>query len=103
MQLLRKAHEIEYRDSQGVDRAAQVDIWTSAGGGRVVLVLRDLHAPEWPVQGGGAQAQARAALSALSHSALPYLTRPDTELLVLVLRPRAEGEKARALVLPLSA
>ena len=102
MQLLRKAHEIEYRDSQGVDRAAQVDIWASAGGARVVLVLRDLYAPDWPVR-SGAQAQASAAVRALSHSALPYLIRPDAELLVLVLRPHEEGEKARALVLPLSA
>ena len=102
MQLLRKAHEIEYRDSQGVDRAAQVDIWASTGGARVVLVLRDLYAPEWPVR-SGAQAQASAAVRALSHSALPYLIRPDAELLVLVLRPHEEGEKARVLVLPLSA
>ncbi|KQR28021.1 hypothetical protein [Deinococcus sp. Leaf326] len=102
MQLLRKAHEIEYRDSQGVDRAAEVDIWASTGGGRVVLVLRNLHAPVWPAP-SGTQAQARAAVRALSHSALPYLIRPDAELLVLVLHPREEGEKARALVLPLSA
>ncbi|GAA5532755.1 hypothetical protein [Deinococcus aluminii] len=97
MQLLRRGHQFEYRDHQGVDRLGLVDVWTSGGGARAVLVLRDLpHADT--------EAQARRALLALTHTCLPYLLRPDVRLNVLVLRPRLdETAKARALVLPLSA
>ncbi|WP_216318051.1 hypothetical protein [Deinococcus aestuarii] len=97
MQLLRQAHQFEYRDHRGVDRLGVVDVWTSFGGDEAVLVLRDL-AQE------GAPEQARRALHTLTHTWLPYLLRPDASLAVLVLRPREDGDaKARGFVLPLSA
>ncbi|MBZ9750963.1 hypothetical protein GO986_11045 [Deinococcus sp. HMF7620] len=92
MHLLRRAHAFEYRAPTGDDRLGTADIWTNAGATRAVVVLQGIPASD----------SARA-LSALHDSALPYLLRPDTRLLVLNLRPRAQGEKARATVLPLSA
>lgn len=107
------ATEIEYRDPQGTDRLVQVDLWSDVGGHKAVLVLRDLPTPglwllaEDRLNGSDlAQAirpQATAALDVLNRDWLPYLLRPDAQVLVLVLRPREDGEKARALVWPLSA
>lgn len=97
MELLRRAHQFEYRDHRGVDRLGVVDVWTSAGGDEAVLVLRDLMQAD-------AARQAQHAVYTLTHTWLPYLLRPDASLRVLVLRPREdEGAKARAFVLPLSA
>ncbi|WP_102128543.1 hypothetical protein [Deinococcus planocerae] len=97
MQLIRRAHEFEYRDHRGVDRVGVVDVWTSSGGDEAVLVLRDL-AQE------GVLEQAQRALHTLTHTWLPYLLRPDASLAVLVLRPSEAGSaKARGFVLPLSA
>ncbi|MBZ9715200.1 hypothetical protein [Deinococcus multiflagellatus] len=92
MHLLRRAHEFEYRSGQGRDELGLADIWADAGATRAVVVLRGIP-----------PAEAQSALSALDHSALPYLLRPDTRVLVLTLRPCALGQKARAVVLPLSA
>lgn len=97
MQLLRRQHQFEYRDHQGVDQQGVVDVWASEAGDRAVLVLRGITHPD-------AQAQAHKALLTLSYTCLPYLLRPNARLGVLVLRPRGdEAAKARALVLPLSA
>jgi hypothetical protein len=97
MQSLRRGHQFEYRDERGVDRLGTVDVWTSTGGERAVLVLRGLRQADLV-------AQARKALLTLTYTWLPYLLRPDARLLVLVLRPGPdEASKARALVLPLSA
>ncbi|EYB68276.1 hypothetical protein DEIPH_ctg025orf0134 [Deinococcus phoenicis] len=97
MQLLRQAHQFEYRDHQGVDQLGTVDVWASGSGAQAVLVLRG-------IPHGDAEAQARKALLTLTYTCLPYLLRPDVRLHVLVLRPQLdEAAKARALVLPLSA
>ncbi|BDP41891.1 hypothetical protein DAETH_18600 [Deinococcus aetherius] len=97
MQLIRRAHQFEYRDHRGVDRVGVVDVWTSAQGDEAVLVLRDLVQAE-------TIEHARRALHTLTHTWLPYLLRPDASLAVLVLRPREdEDAKARGFVLPLSA
>lgn len=96
MQLLRRAHQFEYRDHRGVDRLGLADVWVSAGGDEAVLVLRDL------VQADAEQAHR--ALHTLTHTWLPYLLRPEASVSVLVLRPREDEQaKARAFVLPLSA
>ena len=96
MQLLKRAHEFEYRDHRGVDQLGTADVWVGAGGERAVLVLRGLGQAD-------AVAQAQLALQALNYSWLPYLLRPDVQLEVLVLRPCTKASKARALVLPLCA
>lgn len=95
MHLLRRDYQFEYRDFLGVDQQAKADVWVSTGGERAVVVLHDIsHTGQ----------QARAALSSLNSSWLPYLLRPDAQLEVLVLRPADDaGAKARAWVLPLSA
>ncbi len=103
MQRLWNATEIEYRDCGGLDRTVRIDLWSDLGGLRAVIVLRDLpqQATGWQLS---ARNQARAALQALSHTYLPYLLRPEAQVLVLALHPRvSEQVKARALVLPLSA
>ncbi|GAA0515661.1 hypothetical protein [Deinococcus depolymerans] len=92
MYLLRSLHEFEYRSHAGEDLLGRVDIWTDVAATRAVLVLRDLPVGE-----------AGRALAALNDSVLPYLLRPATTLLTLVLRPLEAGVKARALVLPQSA
>ena len=96
MQLLKRAHEFEYRDHRGVDQLGTADVWVGTGGERAVLVLRGLGQVD-------ALVQAQLALRALTYSWLPYLLRPDVRLEVLVLRPHAAASKARALVLPLCA
>jgi len=96
MQLLKRAHQFEYRDHQGVDQPGTADVWVSMDGGRAVLVLRELQETD-------AVAQAQEALKALNYTWLPYLLRPDVHLEVLVLRPAQDDRKARALVLPLCA
>ncbi len=94
MHLLRRGHQFEYRDHQGVDQLGRVDVWTTGSGERAVLVLRDLPSTD----------AAPRALRTLTYTWLPYLLRPDVRLSVLVLRPATEEHaKARALVLPLSA
>lgn len=98
MNLKRSAHEIEFRDQQGQDHALTVDVWTDVGGTRAVLVLRGLKNFEHDFL-----AHAQAALHTLTQDWLPYLLRPEAQVLVLALRPRQENQKARALVLPLSA
>lgn len=92
MHLLRRAYEFEYRSREGTDRLGTADLWADAGATRAVLVLRSVPTGE-----------SQRALGALNHSWLPYLLRPETALMVLSLRPRAAGQKARAVVLPLSA
>ncbi|WP_291428246.1 hypothetical protein [Deinococcus sp.] len=89
---LRRHHEFEYRSHSGEDQLGRVDIWTDVAAARAVLVLRDLPSQE-----------AACALNALNNTVLPYLLRPDTNLLILVLHPGEAGVKARALVLPQSA
>lgn len=102
MQALRRGHQFEYRDEQGVDRLGTVDVWTTAGGDRAVLVLRGLTPGD--LRAGDLAAQARKALLTLTYTWLPYLLRPDARLQVLVLRPGpVEASKARARVLTLSA
>lgn len=97
MQLLRQAHQFEYRDHRGVDRLGIADVWVSPGGDEAVLVLRDLAQADAPQQ-------ARRAVHTLTHTWLPYLLRPEASLAVLVLRPREDDQtKARGFVLPLSA
>lgn len=104
MQRIWNATTIEYRDQHGVDRLVQVDLWTDVGGMRAVLVLRDLHTRNVWLLNDEIRAQGRAALETLSHNWLPYLLRPEAQVLVLALHPReSEATKARALVLPLSA
>ncbi|GAA5502193.1 hypothetical protein Dxin01_01932 [Deinococcus xinjiangensis] len=107
------ATEIEYRDRLGIDRSVKVDLWTDLGGLRAVLVLRDLPQMDWPqpanmhasaMPTSAMQGQARAALEILTQDWLPYILRPDAQVLVLALHPKEDqSEKARALVLPLSA
>ncbi|NTY01533.1 hypothetical protein [Deinococcus sp. JMULE3] len=92
MHLLRRNHQFEFRSLSGEDLFGAADLYSDAGANRAVLVLRGVPASE-----------ASRALATLNHSWLPYLLRADTTLLVLTLRPRADGEKARAVVLPLSA
>ncbi|SMB91744.1 hypothetical protein [Deinococcus hopiensis] len=96
MQLLKRAHEFEYRDHRGVDQLGTADVWVAGGGERAVLVLRGLCVLD-------VLAHAQEALSTLHVTWLPYLLRPDVHLEVLVLRPPGEASKARALVLPLCA
>ena len=91
VQLIRQAHEFEYRDAAGVDRRGQADVWQTGGGERAVLVLRGLD--RFGVGGGVLlQAQARQALGYLAHSWLPFLV-PDAQLDVLILHraPAADG------------
>ncbi|CAM3607646.1 hypothetical protein DESA109040_17630 [Deinococcus saxicola] len=92
MHLLRQAHPFEYRTVGGLDAEAHADLWITVSGSRAVLVLS-----------GCPLGDAAAALNTLHHTWLPYLLRPNTQMLVLALHPRREGVKARALVLPLSA
>ena len=92
MHQLRRHHEFEYRSRSGEDLLGRVDIWTDVAAARAVLVLRDLPVGE-----------ATCALTALNDTVLPYLLRPDTQLLILALHPGEAGVKARALVLPHSA
>ncbi|MXV18749.1 hypothetical protein [Deinococcus xianganensis] len=92
MHLLRRNHQFEFRSPSGDDLFGAADLYSDAGATRAVLVLRGIPAAEAP-----------RALACLNHSWLPYLLRADTSLLVLTLRPHADGEKARAVVLPLSA
>ncbi|GGL07231.1 hypothetical protein [Deinococcus radiotolerans] len=92
MHLLRRNHEFEYRSLSGADRPGLADLYSDAAATRAVLVLRNVPSGE-----------AARALSALNHSWLPYLLRAETTLMVLNLRPRVNGGKARAVVLPLSA
>lgn len=92
MHLLRRAHQFEYRNSHGLDEFGAVDLWASASGDRAVLVLRDV-----PLNDIGA------ALHTLNDLWLPYLLPADADVVVMALRPHADGEKARAVVLPLSA
>lgn len=98
MNLTRTNHEIEFRDAEGQDHVINVEVWTDIGRQRAVLVLRDL--PDIHTE---LLDQASLAVQALLHEWLPYLLRPDAQVLVLALRPRQENQKARAVVLPLSA
>ncbi|WP_245616400.1 hypothetical protein [Deinococcus radiopugnans] len=92
MHLLRRGYEFEYRTVGGVNGDAQADLWVTVSGSRAVLVLKGCPVDDAP-----------AAIKSLHHTWLPYLLRPDTQMLALALYPRREGIKARALVLPLSA
>lgn len=92
MHLLRRAYEFEYRTVGGVNGEGQADLWVTVSGSRAVLVLT-----------GCSLVDASAAMNTLHHTWLPYLLRPDTQMLALALYPRREGAKARALILPLSA
>lgn len=98
MNLSRTNHEIEFRDPEGQDHVINVEVWTDIGRQRAVLVLRDL-----PHSHAELLVQARLALQAMLDDWLPYLLEPDAQVLVLALRPRQENQKARAVVLPLSA
>ena len=97
MKLIRRAHEFEYRDGQGVDRLGQADVWSSAEGDRAVLVLRNVHGGLGGNQRLTLLENARRALHMLASSLLPFLV-PRARLDVWVLRP--SEEKPRALVLP---
>lgn len=92
MYLLRQAHIFEYRTASGLNGEATADLWTTVSGSRAVLVLR-----------GCPVGHASAAMNTLHQTWLPYLLRPDTQMLALALHPGTQGVKARALVLPLSA
>ena len=97
MNLVRRAHEFEYRDKQGVDRLGHADIWATAGGDHAVLVLRNVHGGAGGNQRVTLLENARRALNMLASSLLPFLV-PRAHLDVWVLRPGEE--KPRALVLP---
>lgn len=97
MNLVRRAHEFEYRDGQGVDRLGQADLWASAGGEHAVLVLRNVDGGLGGNQRLTLLENARRALYMLASSLLPFLV-PQARLDVWVLRPG--DEKPRALVLP---
>ena len=97
MNLVRRAHEFEYRDGQGVDRLGQADLWASDGGEHAVLVLRNVDGGLGGNQRLTLLENARRALYMLASSLLPFLV-PQARLDVWVLRPG--DEKPRALVLP---
>ncbi len=97
MNLVRRAHEFEYRDGQGVDRLGQADLWASDGGEHAVLVLRNVDGGLGGNQRLTLLENARRALYMLASSLLPFLV-PQARLDVWVLRP--SDEKPRALVLP---
>lgn len=103
MNLKRSAHEIEFRDGHGQDHTLQVDVWADVGGVRAVLVMRNLHPGELQLHDPELLERAQAAFQAMTQDWLPYLLRPEAEVIVLVLRPPQENRKARAVVLPLSA
>ena len=92
MKPLRQAQQFEYRSAGGIDRMGVLDLWLNDGGTRAVLVLRDVPVPD-----------ATRALRMLNEHWLPYLLPAGLDVLVLAVHPQAEGEKARARVLPLSA
>ena len=97
MKLVRRAHEFEYRDGQGIDRLGQADVWASQGGDHAVLVLRNVDGGLGGNQRLTLLENARRALYMLASSLLPFLV-PQARLDVWVLRPG--DEKPRALVLP---
>lgn len=101
MKLVRKAHEFEYRDGQGIDRLGRADLWASTEGDRAVLVLKG-------VEGGFDRHQrltllenARRALYMLASSLLPFVVpRARLDVWVLHLGNVGSGEKKpRVLVL----
>lgn len=92
MHRLRQRYEFEYRTAGGVDCQASADLWVTVSGSRAVVILHGCSASNAP-----------AALRALHHTWLPYLLRPESQVLTLNLRPGCEGTQAFALVLPLSA
>lgn len=98
MRLLREAHEFEYRDTAGIDRSGQADIWEVSSGERAVLVLRGLKGSGLGGESSNLLAQAGQARRYLSHSWLPFLV-PHAQLDVLILRAGSDG-KTRALHLP---
>ncbi len=85
MQLVKQAHEFEYRDPHGVDQLARADVWTDRRGERAVLVL-------WGMDAGTRDERltllenARRARLMLAGSLLPF-TVPRARLEVLVMRP----------------
>ncbi len=95
--LVRRAHEFEYRDGKGIDRLGQADLWASTGGEHAVLVLRNVDGGLGGNQRLTLLENARRALYMLASSLLPFLV-PQARLDVWVLRPG--DEKPRALVLP---
>ncbi len=92
MHLLRQAYPFEYRTADGLDAEAEADLWITVSGSRAVLVLHGCPVGDAP-----------AAMKTLHHTWLPYLLRPETQMLALALHPHQEGAKTRALVPPLSA
>ena len=106
MNLVRQAHEFEYRDSQGVDRLGHADVWATSGGERAVLVLRNVDGGPGGNQRLTLIENARRALHMLASSLLPFLV-PRASLDVWVLRPTDTDEgqpgtfpaRPRALVL----
>ncbi|MFC4452286.1 hypothetical protein [Deinococcus sonorensis] len=102
MQLVRGAHEFEYRDQQGIDRLGQADIWASPNGERAVLVLKNVDGGLSGDERGTLLDNARRAFWMLASSLLPFLV-PQARLEVYVLRPGEQREdgptKPRALIL----
>lgn len=105
MQLLYKSQNIEYRDSFGQDQIIGIEIWSSSHSKNVILILHDLpgndpHRHDTHTADGLLKSQAEQALYYIHCTLLPYLLKPDTEVLALVLKPKQQGH---ALILPLSA
>lgn len=74
MQLLRYAHRFEYRNGQGHDQLAAVDVWADHSGQHALLVLRGVPSDHTPQ-----------ALHALHADHLCYLLRPTASVQVMTL------------------
>ncbi|MFD1732510.1 hypothetical protein ACFSC4_17720 [Deinococcus malanensis] len=72
--MLRHAHRFEYRNGQGHDQLAAVDVWAASSGQRALLVLRDVPSNQAPH-----------ALHALHADHLCYLLRPEASVQVMTL------------------
>jgi hypothetical protein len=101
VELVRKAHEFEYRDGLGVDRLGRADLWASSEGDRAVLVLKEMEGGPDDHQRLTLLENARRALYMLASSLLPFVVpRAHLDVWVLHLRNVDPGaEKPRVLVL----
>lgn len=105
MQLLYQSQNVEYRDSFGQDQTIGIEIWGSPHSKRVILMLHNLPCNDSHLHSSHTadrflKSQAEKALYYINCTILPYLLKPDTEILVLALQAKQQGP---ALVLPLSA